>query len=131
MTNLDSGRMDELAPLLAVVREGTFVAAGRALQRHPTIVSRRIAALEARLGVRLLERTTRQVRLTEAGERLAARVQAASETILDAELEASAGAADLRGKLRLGFPAAMGRQWLAPHLPSFLRRYPALTVEVD
>jgi hypothetical protein len=69
MTDLDSGRMDELAALLAVAREGTFVSAGRALQRHPTIVSRRIAALEARLGVRLLERTTRQVRLTEAGER--------------------------------------------------------------
>ena len=84
MTDLDSGRMDELAALLAIAQEGTFVAAGRALQRHPTIVSRRIAALEARLGVRLLERTTRQVRLTEAGERLAARVQAASETILDA-----------------------------------------------
>jgi DNA-binding transcriptional LysR family regulator len=131
MTDLDSVRMDELAALLAVARAGTFVAAGRALQRHPTIVSRRIAALEARLGVRLLERTTRQVRLTEAGERLAARVRAASETILDAEIEASAGAADLRGNLKLAFPAAMGRQWLAPLLPSFLRQYPALTVEVD
>src|SRR5471032_1737897 len=90
MTDLDSNRIDELAALLAVAREGTFVAAGRSLQRHATIISRRIAALEARLGVRLIERTTRHVRLTEAGERLAARVRSASEVILDAELEASA-----------------------------------------
>jgi DNA-binding transcriptional LysR family regulator len=131
MTDLDSNRIDELAALLAVAREGTFVAAGRSLQRHATIISRRIAALEARLGVRLIERTTRHVRLTEAGERLAARVRSASEVILDAEVEASANAADLRGRLRLAFPAALGRQWLAPLLPAFLARYPALMVEVE
>ena len=71
------------------------------------------------------------MRLTEAGERLAARVRSATEAILEAELDASANAADLRGRLRLAFPAALGRQWLAPLLPAFLARYPALMVEVE
>lgn len=123
--------MDELAALLAIAQNGTFVAAGRQLQRHATVVSRRIAALEARLGVRLIERTTRHVRLTEAGEQLAERVLSAGAEISDAESEASAGAANMRGRLRLAFPAALGRQWLAPILPKFLRCYPGLAVEVD
>lgn len=131
MQSLNSSRTDELMALLAVARTGTFSGAGRELLRHATIVSRRIAALEARLGVRLIERTTRQVRLTEAGLRLAARVLEASEVIKEAEMEASAGAAELRGKLRLAFPAALGRQWLARMLPVFLQSYPGLTVEVD
>jgi DNA-binding transcriptional LysR family regulator len=130
-TDLDSTRIDELAALLAIAREGSFVAAGRSLLRHPTIVSRRIAALEARLGVRLIERTTRQVKLTAAGERLAEQVRSASEAIVEAEHEASADAAELRGRLKLAFPSALGRQWLAPLLPDFMKRHPALQIEVD
>jgi DNA-binding transcriptional LysR family regulator len=109
MNDLDSRHVDELAALLAVAREESFVGAGRSLQRHATIVSKRIAALERRLGVRLLERTTRRVRLTEAGARLAERLRSARNLILEAEQEASAGAAELHGKLRLAFPASMGR----------------------
>ncbi|QEI08309.1 LysR family transcriptional regulator [Pigmentiphaga aceris] len=131
MIELDNARIDELAALLAVAREGSFVAAGRALERHASIVSKRIAALEQRLGVRLIERTTRRVRLTETGSRLADKLRAAGTLILDAEQEASQGAAELRGKLRIAFPTAMGRQWLAPLLPTFMKRYPALQVEVN
>lgn len=61
---LDNRHSDEIAALLAVADEGSFVAAGRRLQRHPSIVSKRVAAMEARLGVRLIERSTRQVRLS-------------------------------------------------------------------
>lgn len=129
--NLDQGRADELAALLAVAREGSFVAAAEVLQRHSTVVSKRISALEQRLGVRLLERTTRRVRLTEAGARLAERLQIANEVIFEAEQEAAAGGIELRGRLRLAFPAAMGRQWLAPALPGFARQYPGLQIEVD
>jgi DNA-binding transcriptional LysR family regulator len=81
--------------------------------------------------VRLLERTTRRVRLTEAGARLAERLQIATDAIFEAEQEAAAGGVELRGRLRLAFPAAMGRQWLAPALPDFVRRYPGLEIEVD
>lgn len=117
--------------MLAVVDTGSFILAGRALQRHPTTVSKRIQAMEARLGVRLVERTTRQVRITEAGRRLCEKLQAAGDLIREVETEASPGATERHGRLRLAFPAAMGRMWLAPLLPEFLSRYPAVHVEVD
>lgn len=122
---------DELAALLAVATEGSFVAAARLLERDPTIVSKRIAALEQRLGVRLLERTTRQVKLTDAGTRLAERVRLAHSIVAEAEEDAATGAAELRGTLRLAFPAALGRMWLAPLIPEFLRQYPALHLDID
>ena len=131
MIEFDAGRMDELAALVAVAKAGSFVAAGRALERHATIVSKRIASLERRLGVRLIERTTRHVRLTEAGQQLASRLSLAGNLIGEAEQEASAGAVALRGHLRVALPAAMGRFWLAPLLPSFLQRYPAMHLEVN
>ena len=131
LSQLDHVHIDELAALLAVASAGTCAAAGLALQRHATVVSKRIVALEARLGVRLVERTTRSVRLTEAGERLAAGVRRASDMLSEAALEASAGAQDLRGRLRIALPAAMGRLWIAPRLPAFFKRYPGLTVEVE
>ena len=131
MIEFDTGHMDELAALVAVAKAGSFVAAGRTLERHPTIVSKRIASLERRLGVRLIERTTRNVRLTEAGQQLASRLSLAGNLILEAEQEASVGAVALRGNLRVALPAAMGRLWLAPLLPSFVQRYPALHLEVN
>lgn len=131
MVDLESGHIDELAALLAIADTGSFVAAGRRLERHSTIVSKRVAALEKRLGVRLLERTTRRVRLTEAGQRLADSLGVAATLIAEAQQVAAEGAAELKGRLRLAFPAAMGRVWLAGLLPDFLARYPGLAVEVD
>lgn len=131
MIEFESGRMDELAALVAVARAGSFVAAGQTLERHATIVSKRIASLERRLGVRLIERTTRRVRLTDAGQQLASRLGIAANLIAEAEEDASAGAVALRGNLRVALPAAMGRLWLAPLLPSFLHRYPGLQIEVN
>lgn len=129
--HLEQGRADELAALLAVAHEGSFVAAAAAIHRHSSVVSKRIRALEMRLGVRLLERTTRSVRLTEAGAQLARRLQMATDAIFEAEQEAAAGGIELRGRLRLALPAAMGRQWLAPMLPAFAHQYPGLEIEVD
>ena len=123
--------LDELAALLALAAEGSFVAAGRALNRHPTIVSKRIAALEDRLAVRLVERTTRQVRLTPAGTRLAERSAEAAQWLAQAQEAAAEGAARIRGRLRIALPAALGRMWIAPALPRFLALHPALRVEVD
>lgn len=131
MTEFDASRMDELSALAAVAKAGSFIAAGQMLERHASIVSKRIAALERRLGVRLIERTTRQLRLTDAGRQLAEKLGAAADLILDAERQASLGAVVLRGNLRVALPAAMGRLWLAPLLPSFMQRYPELHVEVN
>lgn len=122
---------DELSALLAVASEGSFVAAGNLLARDPTVISKRIASLEARLAVRLLERTTRQVRLTDAGARLAERIKFAQAVIQEAEQEATTGAAELRGNLRLAFPATLGRMWLAPLIAEFLSQYPSLQLDID
>ncbi len=131
MAKLDSRHIDEIAALLAVAATHSFTAAGKAVERHPTIISKRIASLETRLGVRLVERTTRQVRLTGAGERLADKLRAATELIDEAQQEATETASDLRGCLKLALPATMGRLWLAPRLPEFMARHPKLELDVD
>ncbi|MFI8610503.1 LysR family transcriptional regulator [Pseudomonas sp. NPDC077649] len=128
---LETRHSDEIAALLAVAENGSFVAAGRALQRHPSIVSKRVAAMEMRLGVRLIERSTRQVRLTPAGAQLTQRLRGALDAITEAQQEASLGAAEARGQLRVALPSAMGRMWLAPLLPQFLQRHPHITVVID
>lgn len=128
---LDNPHNDELAAFLAVAAQGSFVAAGRALQRHPTVVSKRLAALEKRLGVRLVERSTRQVRITEVGLKLEQRLRAAIGMIAEAQQQASEGAAQVRGVLRLALPAAMGRLWLGPLLAEFLAAYPQVSVIAD
>lgn len=125
-----AGRTDELLALVAVAREGSFALAGKLLQRHPTIVSKRIAALEDRLGVRLIERTTRSVRLTDAGRKLARQVQDAQQMLEDAEAEAMSGSSELRGMIRLSLPAAMGRKWIAPLIPEFLKHHPLIKLHV-
>lgn len=112
--------------MLALAKEGSFEKAGRALLRHPTIISKRLASLEERLGVRLVERTTRRVRLTEAGERLAKLVRQAQDEIHAAEHSAASAAVQLRGRISIALPAAMGRKWIAPMLPEFMRLYPKI-----
>ena len=65
MDLFDSRQADELATLLALAKHGSFADAGRRLQRHPSVLSKRLSALELRLGIRLVERTTRQLRFTD------------------------------------------------------------------
>jgi DNA-binding transcriptional LysR family regulator len=130
MAKLDSRRMDEIAALLAVAATHSFAAAGKALERHPTIISKRIAALESRLGVRLVARTTRQVQLTDAGKRLADKLRVATDLIYEAQQEATETAEELRGSLKLALPATMGRLWLAARLPEFMALYPKLELDV-
>ncbi|WP_130911234.1 LysR family transcriptional regulator, partial [Pseudomonas sp. Sample_9] len=89
---LSNPHSDEIAAFLAVAAQGSFVAAGRLLQRHPTIVSKRLAAMEKRLGVRLVERSTRHVRITEAGLQLEQRLRAAVELMNEAQQQAVQGA---------------------------------------
>ena len=113
---LNNQHSDEIAAFLAVASQGSFVGAGRLLQRHPTVVSKRLAAMEKRLGVRLVERSTRQVRITETGARLEQRLRSAIELINEAQQQASEGASEIRGTLRLALPAAMGRRLSLIHI---------------
>ncbi|RWU21412.1 LysR family transcriptional regulator [Pseudomonas alkylphenolica] len=128
---LDNQQSDEVAAFLAVVSQGSFVAAGRLLQRHPTVISKRLAAMEKRLGVRLIERSTRQLRITDVGAQLEQRLRAAVELINEAQQQAARGASDVRGTLRLALPAAMGRRWLGPLLPEFLAACPQVSIVAD
>ncbi|MFJ4387903.1 LysR family transcriptional regulator [Pseudomonas sp. NPDC089408] len=131
MDAFDSRRADELATLLALHEQGSFAAAGRQLERHPTVLSKRLSALEARLGIRLVERSTRQLRFTDEGERLVAKVREANRLIAEAEQEATEGAVTVRGRLRLALPGAMGRRWLSGMLADFVLAYPQVTVEAE
>ena len=131
MTPIDGQHFDELAALIAVAANGSFVAAGKCLGRHSTIISKRIASLEQRLGVRLVERTTRQVQLTDAAKLLAEKYRVATDLIVEAQEEVVKEAAELSGRIKLAFPATMGRLWLAQQIPSFMAMYPKLEVDIN
>lgn len=123
---------ESIAAFVSVAEHGSFAAAGQALGRNPTVVSRRVLALEARLGVRLFTRSTRRVTLTEAGAAYFARVRPLLRELGAADREASAFASGSpRGRLRLAAPSTFGRMWLTPLLPEFLARYPDVTLDVS
>ncbi|MCF3193218.1 MULTISPECIES: LysR family transcriptional regulator [Pseudomonas] len=128
---LNNHHSDEIAAFLAIASQGSFVGAGRQLQRHPTVVSKRLAAMEKRLGVRLVERSTRKMRMTEAGIKLEQRLRAAIELISEAQQQAAQSAREVRGTLRLALPAAMGRRWIGPLLAEFLKVYPHVSILAD
>ncbi|AIT82139.1 LysR family transcriptional regulator [Novosphingobium pentaromativorans] len=127
----DSRQIDQLSALVCLASTHSFTAAGRMLQRHPTVISKRIASLEARLGVRLVERSTRQVRLTDAGVKLVEKIIAANELLDEAQQEATSLSSEVSGRLRIAFPATMGRLWIAPRLPDFAAAHPHLELEAD
>lgn len=121
-------RLDELALLVAVIDEGSMAGAARRLRRSPPAVSRMLAALEDRVGLRLVERTTRRLSPTEHGLALAERARALLAEYDDAT-HAAAGA-PVRGMLRVTAPVQFGRLHVAPLVASFLDVYPAVSVDL-
>ena len=97
-----------------VVDEGGFAAAARLLELSPPVVTRLVADLEQHLGTRLLQRTTRKLALTEAGDAYLARVRAILHEIEDAEAAAAASTHDLRGTVRVVAPPVVATNFLAP-----------------
>lgn len=81
--------------------------------------------------MRLVERTTRQLRFTDDGLRLVEKVRHAALLIAEAEKEAAQGAREVRGRLRLSMPAAMGRRWLSPMVAGFAMAHPEVLVKVE
>lgn len=110
---------------------GGFTAAAEALGVTPAAVSRSIGRLEARLGVRLFVRTTRQVRLTDDGELYRAQCQQALEQIAEAERALSGHQQEPAGVLRVSAPTTYAHHRLLPLLPAFMARFPKVTLEVD
>lgn len=113
-----------------MVEAGGLSAAARAIDASPAAMSRRLAALERRLGVRLVTRTSRRFELTAEGVRYHERVLAILQAVDDAEAEASAHALSPRGLLRVGAPSEIGRKRVAPMITAFCDRYPEVEVRL-
>jgi DNA-binding transcriptional LysR family regulator len=114
----------------AVAREGSFTRAARQLGITKQTASERIARLEERLGVRLLERTTRRLRVTDAGGAYYERCSAIASQIDDANREVQNLQLEPTGLIRVSAPAPYGRRYLAPVIADFLGRYPKARVEL-
>lgn len=113
-----------------MVEAGSFTGAGRSLGLPRSTVSRRIARLERRLGVRLLHRTTRRTSLTDVGASYYDRCAASLSQLEEAEAQVRAAQAAPRGLLRLTAPHDLGGH-LAPVIAAFVARYPDVRVEAD
>lgn len=131
MHEKSGGQLDQIESFAAVVEHGGFAAAARFLGKDPSVLSRRIDALERRLGVRLLARTTRKVALTEVGAAYLQKVRAILSELAAADMEAAEGAARPRGLLRVTMPRTFARLWVVPWLPSFLRENPDIEIELE
>jgi DNA-binding transcriptional LysR family regulator len=123
-------QLDGLLAFATVAERGNFTAAAALLEVTPSAVSQTVRQLEERLGVRLLHRTTRSVRLTEAGEQFLARVAPAVAELTQAAAELDAFRRGATGVLRLNMANIVYAVWLRPLLPGFLARHPGIKVEL-
>ena len=117
-------RTDAIAVFIAVADHGSFAAAARRLGRSPASVTRAVADLESRLGVRLLTRTTRAVSTTEAGQRFLGGAKRVLADLDEIERAAAGQGTAPRGELRLTAPILFGRLHVLPIVTEFLDRFP-------
>ena len=120
--------LNEMAVFARVVATGSLSAAARELSLSPAMISRRLAALESRLGVRLVNRTTRSLHLTDEGASYYESCARVLAEIAQADAAVSAGRQEPQGSLRVALPASFGNQHVAPLIPQFAARYPAVQV---
>jgi DNA-binding transcriptional LysR family regulator len=114
-----------------VADEGGFAAAARALELSPAAVTRLVADLEGHLQTRLLQRSTRRLSLTEAGQAYLERVRSILEEIDQADAVVSAHSSELAGMLRVHAPPVLATYIVAPLLAPFRERYPDIRLEVE
>ncbi|MFY3386695.1 LysR family transcriptional regulator [Paracidovorax sp. MALMAid1276] len=114
-----------------VVEEGGFAAAARAMDMSPPVVTRMVAELEQHLGTRLLQRTTRKLALTDAGDAYLQRVRAILHEIDDAEAAAAASTRDLRGTIRIVAAPVLATHFLAPMVAVWHARHPKVMLDVS
>jgi DNA-binding transcriptional LysR family regulator len=129
MSRLDVNRSGEMEVFTRVVELGGFSTAARAFRMTPSAVSKLVARLEARLGVRLINRSTRKLQLTPEGSAFYERALRILDEISAAEREAAIGATP-SGLLRVNTSVPFGLRLLLPLLPDFAKRYPDIKVEV-
>ncbi len=123
--------LNDIAVFVAVVDAGSFTRAAERLNLSRPVVSKYVSRLEEHLGVRLLNRTTRRLSLTEAGRIFHARSRRGLDDIAEAQAEISRLQAHPRGVLRINVPMSFGILHIAPLLPAFMQQYPDITIEMD
>jgi DNA-binding transcriptional LysR family regulator len=123
--------LQEITIFARVVNTGSLSAAARDLGLSPALVSRRLSGLEARLGVRLINRTTRSLHMTDEGAAYYETCTRVLAEIEEADAAVSAGRADPRGILRVALPASFGNQHVAPLVPRFAARYPDVQIALS
>lgn len=121
----------QLHALTVIAQLGSFTKAAQRLGLSKAAVSQRIADLERAMGQTLIARTTRSVRLSEAGRQLVEETEASFAHITQALSAARDAAGQPRGLLRVTAPVALGRQHVAPLLTGFFQRYPEIRIELD
>lgn len=123
--------LNEMAVFAQVVDSGGFSAAARQLRLTTSAVSRHVTRLEQQLGGRLLQRTTRSIKLTELGAQVYAGCARMLSTAREVHTLAGSYSARPNGLVRLTAPVVFGQVWLAPRLPGFLARYPDVSVQLS
>ena len=124
-------RLKQLESFVAVATKGTLTAAALAEGVAPAVIGRRIDALEERLGVKLLVRTTRRITLTHEGAAFLEDCQRVLADMAGAEAAVSAGGVRASGHLRITAPAGFGRRHVAPLVPAFLAEHPDVSVSLN
>jgi len=120
-----------MAVFARVVGAGSLSAAARELGLSPALVSRKLAALEARLGVRLINRTTRSLHLTDEGASYFEACARLLAEIDEADAAVAAGKVEPQGILRVALPASFGHLHVAPRIPEFAARYPKVRLALS
>ncbi len=124
-------RLEAMATLLSVVETGTLSAASRRLGTPLATVSRRLSDLEAHLGTRLLDRTSRRVTLTEAGTSYVASCRRILDEVEEAERAAAGEYRTARGDLTISASTVLGKLHVVPTVTAFLDAYPDITVRMQ
>lgn len=123
-------RIEAMRVFVAVLDEGSLAAAGRKLRRSPAAVSRAIAFLEHHVGAELLHRTTRSIKLSEAGERYAAACRRVLIDLEEADMCAAGERSAPRGTLTISAPPISGEEILRPVIDAYLEAHPAVSVNL-
>ncbi len=124
-------KLKQLESFVSVVTRGSLTAAARAEGVAPAIMGRRLDALEARLGVKLLLRTTRRISLTHEGSAFLEDCQRLLADFANAEASVTAGGVKASGHLRITAPAGFGRRHVAPLVPRFRELHPEVSISLN
>lgn len=124
-------RFKQMQTFAAVAAKGSLTAVAAAADVAPAVIGRRVDALEARLGIKLMVRTTRRITLTREGEAFLEDCQRILHELDAAESAVTVGGTRAAGHLRITAPAGFGRRHVAPLLPRFLASHPEMTISLD